>query len=110
MDREEAIVRLEQLVDSVKNPKNQMALEMAIDDMREQDELERESNRIDFEAVKPEWIPVVDRLPEKDGRYLCVLKGGNCYIGRFKGSRFIVFGERDNYTVTHWIPLPKPPM
>lgn len=40
MTREEAIVRLEQILDLTNIPKNQMALQMAIDDMVEQDERE----------------------------------------------------------------------
>lgn len=40
MTREEAIVRLENLIDSEKKPRNQLALNMAIDDMREQEERE----------------------------------------------------------------------
>lgn len=40
MTREEAIVRLENLIDSEKKPRNQLALQMAIDDMQEQEERE----------------------------------------------------------------------
>ena len=50
MDREEAIIRLEQILDFTNIPKTQMALQMAIDDMREQEE--------------QKWIPVTERLPK----------------------------------------------
>ena len=41
MTGEEAIIRLEQIADFTNIPKNQMALQMAIDDMREQEEREK---------------------------------------------------------------------
>ena len=50
MDREEAIIRLEWILDFTDIPKTQMALQMAIDDMREQEE--------------QKWIPVSERKPD----------------------------------------------
>ena len=61
-----------------------------------------------------EWIPVTERLPEHDGRYLCNVK----YFS-FQGSFYQAILEYDKhgfqeghiYTddVTHWMPLPTPP-
>lgn len=63
------------------------------------------------DAKEPEWISVKDRLPEKRCEtYLCSLD--SCL---FPGSQYVdirVFGNDGkwrNGTVTHWMPLPKPP-
>ena len=62
----------------------------------------------------PQWISVDDRLPEKDGYYLCCIKSSlfpdRVYIDVLecdKGS----FKEGHIYTdtVTHWKPMPQPP-
>ena len=61
------------------------------------------------------WIPVTERLPSKNGFYLCLYKhkhpGGvaideglsiqQWYNGRWNLDEI--------YTVTHWMPLPEPP-
>lgn len=63
------------------------------------------------DAKEPEWISVKDRLPEKRCEtYLCSLD--SCL---FPGSQYVdirIFGNDGkwrNGTVTHWMPLPKPP-
>lgn len=54
------------------------------------------------------WIPVKERLPEKNGSYLVYVYGEvtemDCWHGKWHRLR-------DDYTkaVTHWMPLPKPP-
>ena len=77
------------------------------------------------------WIPVTERLPEKDGEYLVFEKSG--YGTRTRTLRFAKDGRKvDKYdfhrewknvwfyydsewghitidTVTHWMPLPEPP-
>lgn len=53
------------------------------------------------------WIPVSERLPEEDGRYLCDWQGmrvGTCY---FHNGHFRVYGEIKDKYVTAWMPLPK---
>lgn len=78
-----------------------------------------------------EWISVKDRLPEKDGNYLCYLECGAVCEAAFdstiasEGEEF-PFGEwvavynsdtlgfTDSYweeydAITHWMPLPEPP-
>ena len=60
------------------------------------------------------WIPVTERLPEKDGIYMCNVKSFS-FPGKF--YRTILpyveggFIEGQIYTdaVTHWMPLPEPP-
>lgn len=59
-------------------------------------------------------IPVTERLPEQDGRYLCIVKSyafpGKTYQAIRMYDKF-GFREGNIYTddVTHWMPLPKPP-
>ena len=54
------------------------------------------------------WIPVTERLPEKNGSYLVYVYGEvtemDCWHGKWHRLR-------DDYTkaVTHWMPLPEPP-
>ena len=60
------------------------------------------------------WIPVTERLPEKGGNYLCIVKSslfrGATYqtiLGYDKAGFYdgCIFVE----DVTHWMPLPEPP-
>lgn len=60
------------------------------------------------------WISVKDRLPEKNGYYLCNVKSflfpGRTYINILECDKD-AFKEGHIYTdgVTHWMPLPEPP-
>lgn len=60
------------------------------------------------------WIPVTERLPEADGRYLCNIRmfsfPGRFYQAVLPCSKY-GFIEGCVYTndVTHWMPLPEPP-
>lgn len=61
----------------------------------------------------PHWIPVTERLPEKDGMYL--VHGAWSASGR-KATDTCEFHVHDGYfratwdfDVTHWMPLPGPP-
>lgn len=76
-----------------------------------------------------EWISVKDRLPEKNGRYLCCLKSlrktkTQVILGFalnleefddlfFRGKKYSGFFEEQEFyevnCVTHWMPLPEPP-
>lgn len=64
------------------------------------------------DAVK--WIPASERLPEKEGRYLCVVrighKSGAVYVQIMNGDKYGFSLEHIyNDDVTHWMPLPEPP-
>lgn len=57
-----------------------------------------------------EWIPVTERLPEKDGDYLIYA------TVPFNGRKFIAatYYEKGTYQpiwsdTSHWMPLPQPP-
>ena len=63
-----------------------------------------------------EWISVEDRLPEKDGYYICALRDNivKPYVLRvqFCNDRFIISEWHEKNTgrkVTHWMPLPELP-
>lgn len=101
MDREEAIIRLEQILDFTNIPKTQMALQMAIDDMREQEE--------------QKWIPVKERLPEIGQKCLIanreiVVRGWLRPDGVWKTgvSSDEIWSKFSLYPPTHWMPLPEP--
>ena len=61
------------------------------------------------------WIPVTERLPERNGFYLCLYKHkhpggvamdeGLSIVQMYKGK----WNLNDIYAVTHWMPLPQPP-
>ena len=60
------------------------------------------------ELSKPRWIPVTERLPEKNGSYLVYVYGEvtemNCWHGKWHR-----LGDDYTKAVTHWMPLPQPP-
>ena len=61
-----------------------------------------------------EWIPVTERLPEKEGFYLVVTKNGTVY-----SELYFLCGDPPEPSFgwdgvskgkyTHWMPLPQPP-
>ena len=66
---------------------------------------------------KPRWISVTERLPEKNGKYLCNIKRFGQYAGmQYYYVDVLVFQEDYFFEdgigterVTHWMPLPEPP-
>ena len=79
---------------------------------------------IDKSPTENEWISVKDRLPNKDGEYLCyrysAVVGGHCDLLRYgtiydndKERTFYFFdsdyGDVEAQNVTHWMELPEPP-
>lgn len=71
-----------------------------------EDENELDGNEmrdlVEFLSKLPRWIPVSERLPDKNGRYLVTVKQG-----------YITFGTwvdvAENWAqVTAWMPLPQP--
>ena len=70
-----------------------------------------------YEAGKPKWISVEERLPEY-GKYVLVADERNRFIGLFsleKTEENYVFWRgmgswtMDVIAITHWMPLPEPP-
>lgn len=65
----------------------------------------------------PKWIPVTERLPEDRSDVLVVaywhekwgVYMGWCAPERAAWSVHIGIGDRNDITVTHWMPLPKTP-
>lgn len=57
------------------------------------------------------WISVTERLPDKDGIYLCCSDDKQIDVLRFVNGEFeinigdYIFG----FNVSHWMPLPKLP-
>ncbi len=83
-----------------------------------------------YEAGKPNWIPVTEKLPEKDGRYLVFKQYYGCTwfdVLRFakdgesvskydlENAKDVWCGYDSEYgyfsvdSVTHWMPLPEAP-
>lgn len=60
-------------------------------------------------AERTQWISVKDRMPDKDGKYLCVWQGRSIDTGMFTNGHFRLYGEVKDKLVSHWMPLPKPP-
>ncbi len=61
-----------------------------------------------LKALRTEWIPVEERLPE-DGTYLCTLDGELCGLDEpFTGMCGIENGKWDEGCVIAWMPLPEP--
>ena len=69
--------------------------------------------------IKPCWIPVKERLPEKSGNYLTAFEDGTVMaVNEFMHPRdwLTKEGRKANPNgkwywggVTHWMPLPEPP-
>lgn len=61
-----------------------------------------------------EWTSVEERLPNKEGEYLCFVKGHGIRIRKFadwiRNSRMRWWSNgAETKKVTHWMPLPEPP-
>lgn len=69
------------------------------------------------EVQQMRWIPVEERLPEKENAQVLMTDGEGCYISsrnnmvRFLDCEgiFIPGKAGAGVKVTHWMPLPKPP-
>lgn len=70
--------------------------------------------------IKPHWIPVTERLPEKKlASYLCLTDGGYCKEVRWTNILYGLIESNDwgwnifdvpQFShVTHWMPLPPSP-
>ena len=82
--------------------------------------LESQQKRITELEAQNRWIPVTERLPEREGSYFVVTKTGAVTFARFYPERDLrdyrgrVFGHepgqfQSNRKVSHWMPLPEAP-
>lgn len=68
-------------------------------------------------ASKPRWVPVAERLPEKNGPYLCCWKASadekkhiaRIMVWRADTGWMNAWDEPMSNYVTHWMSLPQPP-
>lgn len=67
-----------------------------------QEQVEELLKRIAELEAAHRWIPVTERLPEKDGTYAVIM--GFPETVRFSDGKWDCYGE-----VTHWMPLPDAP-
>ena len=89
----------------LKEAESTLLLAEAADAIEELSKLNAEITKreLKLRMSKPRWIPVTERLPEKDQTVLAYCAEDNfCYISRMHQSF-------EDYDVTHWIPLPKMP-
>lgn len=64
------------------------------------------------------WIPVEERLPESEGTYLVYTERGSVYASHFYAKKVFrddyvrepQWSQRGKVKVTHWMPLPEPPV
>ena len=56
-----------------------------------------------------EWISVKDRLPEKDEIVIICTDENFIYAGELIGDTWFLDNDSWTATVTHWMPLPRPP-
>ena len=56
-----------------------------------------------------EWISVKDRLPDDDEVVIICTDKNFVYAGELIGDTWFLDNDSWTATVTHWMPLPKPP-
>lgn len=96
----------------------------AIEELNKQVELEHQSGFADGQIAanrkKLHWVPVTERLPEKDGQVLAYygFNRGDGYLGMMFMQVLEYYAtdpkphfqhESMGVTVTHWMPLQEPP-
>jgi hypothetical protein len=87
-----------------------------LDLIRKLDELKARVAQLEGDAPSPKWIPVKERLPDKDGFYLVSCLWGMDVL-TFKGIKPGLSNgawwdddERMPYGIMHWMPLPTDPV
>lgn len=57
------------------------------------------------------WIKCSERLPEETGRYWVAFESGETYFRYFTPKDGFYHPSHDSdYSITHWMPLPTPPV
>ena len=86
-----------------------------INDLNNELNLPRDDYRAIMEYIEevpaqPEqrWIPMKERRPEKDGRYLCTFQGKAVHICMYLNGCFRIYGYNEDNLITAWMPLPEP--
>lgn len=110
------------------NDKNKLLALLSVTDMEYEEAVLLANYLIEsgvtFKNTRDRWIPVTERLPDVDGRYLVFYGGDYPFVStiRFgwKSKRGVPkgwyrFDHEDgnisqNKYITHWKPLPAPPM
>lgn len=66
-----------------------------------------------YNMALPQWVPIGERLPEKDGRYLACVKASSALYS--EGWHSLIFDSHNGFGrathkhVSHWIPeFPNP--
>ena len=67
-----------------------------------------------YEAGKPKWIPIAERLPEEWVDVLVLSRYGFCEVAVYLGipGKWRIAWNHDLFevdSITHWMPLPEPP-
>lgn len=81
------------------------------------EQLQSENDRLKEEVHQMRWIPVEERLPEKENAQVLMTDGEGCYISSRNNmvhfldceGIFIPGKAGAGVKVTHWMPLPQPP-
>lgn len=89
----------------------------AIEELKKLHETQKKNLSVITDAYMKSWIPVTERLPEKNGPYLCCWKVSadekkhiaRIMVWRADTGWMNVWDEPMNNYVTHWMPLPEPP-
>lgn len=78
------------------------------------EQLQAENNRLKEKIQQMRWIPVEEKLPEKENAQVFMTDGESCFISSrnnmmcFLGCEgFFIPGKAAN--ITHWMPPPDPP-
>ena len=99
MTREEAINKLRDMITEIR------AICDESKHMNEDDRQDMETFDMAIKALEqePRWIPVSEKLPEKNGEYLITGRQGAVNKRRYHDGHWY-----SNWSVIAWMPLPEP--
>ena len=75
---------------------------------------DKEALTLAISALEQErWIPVTERLPEENGRYIICYEDATTFLDYFNGKWFFPLGKdrtawEETGTIIAWRPLPEP--